>query len=559
MKKFLFAAVIVLCSLWQVKAQINPPVPEWLKDAAIYHIYPSSYKDSNGDGIGDLEGIRSKLDYIQSLGITAIWMSPIFQSEWKDGGYDITDFYRVDPRFGTNVDLVRLLKSAHEKGIKVMLDLVAGHTSDKHIWFQESRSADTELVHSNYYIWTKDKKTKPKNYISSDAPREGNYLKNFFDCQPALNYGYAKPNPKNPWEQSVDAPGPQAVRQELKNIVAFWMDKGIDGFRVDMASSLIKNDPGHVETQKLWREVRTWFEKKYPEGVFMSEWNNPKESISGGFHIDLLIHNGVRMYRPLIINIGDKMTNDTCYFALEGLGQKKYRQFIDNYTEQYLATRDLGYATMPTCSHDIWRLNAGSRNTPEQLKMTMGFFLTMPWPPIIYYGEEIGMKNLWYAPEKEGSKSSRNRSAVRTPMQWIYGENAGFSTAPASKLYLPIDTAANYPNVAQQTSDPSSQLNYVKNLLALRKAHPALGTRGEWKLISDPDQAYPMVYLRSTESERLLVVINPSGKEVSCNFASFGVKKPLLIWGAPKAIKYKSGKLKDEIKATAVCFAIFKL
>lgn len=559
MRRLLTVLLFVVTANGVIGSEANPNVPEWLKDAAIYHIYPSSFKDSDGDGIGDLDGIRAQLDYVKSLGMTAIWLSPVFQSEWKDGGYDITDFYRVDSRFGTNVHLVQLVKAAHEKGIRLMLDLVAGHTSDKHPWFIESRSKDTELLHSEYYIWTKDTKTKPKNYVSSDAPRTGNYMKNFFECQPALNYGYAKPNPKNPWEQSVDAPGPKAVREELKQIIAFWMDKGVDGFRVDMASSLIKNDPGKVENQKLWREIRQWFEAKYPEGVLMSEWSNPKEAIQGGFHIDLLIHNGIRMYRPLIINTGDKMTRDTCYFAVEGLGQKQFQQFIDHYTEHYTATRNLGYPTMPTCSHDIWRLNAGSRNTSEQLRVALGFFFTMPWPPILYYGEEIGMKNLWYAPEKEGSKSSRNRSAVRTPMQWTSGLNAGFSTAPADQLYLPIDTAKSFPNVEQQENDPNSQLQYVKQLLALRKAHPALGTRGAWELLSNPNQAYPMVYLRSTSEERLLVVINPSGKAVSCEIPSQKSTKPVQIWGAPKSVRYKNGKASDALKVNPVSFAIYRL
>ena len=207
-------------------------VPEWLKEGILYHIYPSSFKDSDGDGIGDLEGIRSKLPYVKSLGANTIWLSPVFRSEFEDGGYDITDFYRIDPRFGTNSQLVQLVREAHDLGIRVCLDLVAGHTSDKHPWFRQSSEADPELQYSDYYIWSDSKDSFPtKKFVHSDAARDGNYMKNFFDIQPALNYGYLHPDPAQPWQQGYDDPGPTAVRNELKNIISFWMDKGVDGFR----------------------------------------------------------------------------------------------------------------------------------------------------------------------------------------------------------------------------------------------------------------------------------------------------------------------------------------
>ena len=198
----------------------------------------------------------------------------------------MTDFYSVDERYGTNSQLVSLVQKVHEKGMKIFMDLVAGHTSDKHPWFLQSKQSDTNLQYSDYFIWTPSKTEKPKQFVSTDCERDGNYMKNFFDCQPALNYGYANPNPEHPWEQSVDAPGPQAVRRELKNIISFWMDKGMDGFRVDMAYSLIKNDPKHIETSRLWTGISTWFKEKYPEGAFIAEWGEPTNSIGGGFHID---------------------------------------------------------------------------------------------------------------------------------------------------------------------------------------------------------------------------------------------------------------------------------
>ena len=264
--------------------------PDWLKDGVIYQVYPSSYKDSDGNGIGDIRGVISKLDYIESLGVRAIWFNPLFVSGWIDGGYDVIDFYRVDPRFGTNNDLVELIEKAHARGIKVMLDLVAGHTSDKHPWFLQS-AQDSNLQYSDYYIWSdrlpdakaeRDLETmlKDPNYMQntlgkwmkSEYPRNRYYYKNFYACQPALNYGYANPDPAHPWEQGVNDPGPKAVRQELKDIIAFWYGKGVDGFRVDMAASLVKNDRDKKEIMNLWREVREWSDANYPDHVLMAEW-----------------------------------------------------------------------------------------------------------------------------------------------------------------------------------------------------------------------------------------------------------------------------------------------
>src|SRR5574344_1034520 len=280
------AAALILLSLTPAKAQKGP---HWIHDAVFYQIYPSSYMDSDGNGIGDLQGIISKLDYIKSLGVNALWLNPIFLSGWFDGGYDIIDFYKVDPRFGTNSDVVRLTTEAHKRGLKVCLDLVAGHTSDLSDWFKQSANDDVNSHYSDYYIWTneitqKDKDDIAKRYespipkantkgtfVEANAHRAKYYVKNFYECQPALNYGYAQPDPQKPWQQSVNAPGPKATRQELRNIIAFWFGKGVDGFRVDMAQSLVKNDPERKETIKLWKDLTSWMNKEYPECILISE------------------------------------------------------------------------------------------------------------------------------------------------------------------------------------------------------------------------------------------------------------------------------------------------
>ena len=196
-------------------------MPKWLSDAVFYQIYPSSYMDTDGNGIGDLPGITSKLDYIKSIGVNALWLNPIFESGWFDGGYDVIDYYKVDPRFGTNTDLVRLVNEAHKRGIKVCLDLVAGHTSSECAWFKASAEKDPNGRYSDYFIWLDNisdaekqeiaaRKQEPDpaastrgRYVEANAPRAKYYEKNFFECQPALNYGFANPNPNHPWEQGV--------------------------------------------------------------------------------------------------------------------------------------------------------------------------------------------------------------------------------------------------------------------------------------------------------------------------------------------------------------------
>ena len=558
--KRLFITIVALLVATTLSAKEQP---EWLKKAAIYHIYPSTYMDSDGNGIGDLEGIRSKLDYIKSVGFNCIWLSPCFESAWEDGGYDITDFYKIDPRFGTNDDMRRLINDAHSKGIKVLLDLVAGHTSDKHPWFKESAKAERN-EYSDYYIWTDGKPTKkpgPK-FVDRDYPRNGYYIRNFFEIQPALNYGYYKPKPNHEWEQGYDAPGPTAVRQELKKIIAYWCDMGCDGFRVDMAKSLVKGDNTAQEgVMRLWKEIFEWYNTKYPENIMLSEWSYPKQAISAGFNIDLLIHNGIggKVYRPLVCETSDKMVPTTCYFNRQGKGE--VRKAMEQYTKIYNDYRSLGgYASMPTCSHDIWRLTRMNRSTPEEQKVAITLFLTLPTPPIVYYGEEIGMRNLEYAPPKEGSFSSRNRSVCRTPMQWSRERNAGFSTVEdAAKLYLPIDNAPSFPNVAEQESDPGSVLSYVKGLLALRATTPALGVDGEWKYVGDLDNPYPMIYARTLGNEMYVVVFNPADREVEGSIAPLGKKAEWVYGNNAKLAKCKTSKAGHTFKMKPISVAIYKI
>ena len=552
----IFAALLLSISA-SAKSQ-----PEWLKDAVIYHIYPLTYMDTNGDGIGDLQGITSRLGYIRSCGFNCIWLSPCFASNWEDGGYDIIDYYTVDKRFGTNDDLKRLIDSAHSHGIKVLLDLVAGHTSDKHPWFKESCKAESNQ-YSDYYIWTDGKpqqKPEPK-FVDNSHPRGGYYQKNYYDIQPALNYGYYSPNPENSWEQSYNDPAPTAVRAELKRIIAYWCDMGADGFRVDMAQSLVKGDNANRDgVRRLWSEIFEWYNSAYPDNIMLSEWSNPEQSLSAGFNIDLLIHNGVggKIYRPLVCETTDKMVPTTCYFNRQGKGE--VRSAMELYGKIYnIYSKIGGYASMPTNSHDIWRLSRMNRTTAEEQKVAITLFLTLPAPPIVYYGEEIGMRNLEYAPAKEGSSSSRNRSVCRTPMQWSREKNAGFSTADPSKLYLPVDNSPSFPNVAEQLTDPNSVLNYVSDLIALRKATPALSTAGSWEYVGDMDTPYPMIYARTLGDEKYVVVFNPSERTVSGTIPAMGHSAEWIFGNNRRLVKCKTTKNEHTFTMQPISVSIFKI
>ena len=265
-------------------------MPQWLSDAVFYEIYPQSFNDTNGDGIGDIQGIIEKLDYVKGLGCNAIWLNPVYDSPFMDAGYDVRDYKKVAPRYGTNEDLVRLFDEAHKKGIKILLDLVPGHTSDQHPWFLESKKAK-ESEYTNRYIFTKSVWDAPPEYrmMCGLCERDGNYMVNYFSSQPALNYGfYEVTHPE--WQLPYDHPDALATAEAIKDVMRFWLDKGADGFRVDMADSLVKNDDEKIATAKIWRGVREMLDKDYPEAAMVSEWCNPERAINNaGFHMDFYL------------------------------------------------------------------------------------------------------------------------------------------------------------------------------------------------------------------------------------------------------------------------------
>ncbi len=477
--------------------------PAWLEQAVFYEIYPQTFSDSNGDGIGDLRGIIARLPYLHALGITAIWLNPCFESPFRDAGYDISDFYRVAPRYGTNEDLRELFSAARQLGIRVMLDLVAGHTSDQHPWFRQSQRAEHNS-YSDWFIWTNSVWKAPKGrvpYITGESERDGNYLVNFFSFQPALNYGYAKPDPAEPWQQPVDAPGPRAVREEMRKIMAFWFDQGASGFRVDMAASLVKNDSDGAATSAIWRDFRAWMDEKYPDCALVSEWSNPPVAIPAGFHMDFLLPWNKPGYKALFRG------SDGQAAIFSRKGGPGIRKFLDEFDPLYAATQAKGFIAIPTGNHDtVPRI--GNGRDDRDLAVVYAFLLTMPGVPFLYYGDEIGMRSLDGLPSKEGGYG---RTGARTPMQWDNSANAGFSSAPADRLYLPVDPRANRPTVAAQLTDHASLWHAVKTLIALRQSHPALCASGGFRILASGEDTRAFVYERTKGAESILIAINPSG------------------------------------------------
>jgi glycosidase len=489
--------------------------PEWLEQAVFYEIYPQSFYDSNGDGIGDLPGIIEKLDYVKSIGVNAIWLNPCFESPFGDAGYDISDFYKVAPRYGTNEDMRRLIDETHRRGMRLVLDLVAGHTSILHPWFIESSKHEPN-PYSDWYVWTGnvwEQGSPGLAPVRGLSERNAGYIPNFFYFQPALNYGFANPDPGYPWQQAMDAPGPMAVRQELMNIMKYWLDMGADGFRVDMASSLVKNDPGSRMNIQLWQGIRAWLEKEYPDAILMSEWSYPERAIRAGFNIDFYIHFGTSGYTSLFRKGTGRGLGSNRYsfsfFDRAGLGN--IMEFIDDFTHHYNATHKAGYICIPSGNHDIVPRLGRDRDARE-LEVAFVFLMTMPGVPKIYYGDEIGMKGVTGLPSKEGGYE---RTEVRTPMQWSSAKNAGFSSAQMEDLYLPVPDHLDDCTVAAQDRQPGSLLNVVRMLIDLRRKHPALCNRSEFAPLYAEPGRYPFVYLRQGDGEKVIVAVNPSEREVA--------------------------------------------
>lgn len=484
---------------------------EWLKNAIFYEIYPQSFADTNADGIGDFQGIIDHLDYIKELGCTAIWLNPCFESPFLDAGYDVSDYLKAAPRYGTNADLKRLFDEAHRRDMHVMLDLVPGHTSWDHPWFKRSLEPEHNEF-SGRYVWSDDAWNSFEGvgsimgFMRGLSQRNGCVAVNFYSHQPCLNYGfYEIDEGQEAWQQPMDSPDAMATREAMKDVMRFWFKLGCDGFRVDMAGSLVKNDPEQKGTISLWQDIRDWLDEEFPEKAMISEWGQPNRSLAGGFHMDFMLHFGPSHYPDLY-------HDDDPWFSREGKGNAK--EFIDYYRMCYEPTNGKGMICMPSGNHDMDRLTKWLDD--EEVKIVFAFLMSLPGAPFIYYGDEIGMRYLDGITSVEGGY---HRTGSRSPMQWDDSQNAGFSAAKPEELYICIDPNENRPTAEKAIADPDSIYNEVKKLIAIRQATPVLQSEANIEFLYCEDHAYPLAYRRTDGTDSILIVVNPSGQEASFPYA----------------------------------------
>lgn len=499
---------------------------KWFSDAVFYEIYPQTFFDSDGDGIGDFNGITAKLDYIKSLGCNAIWMNPCFDSPFKDAGYDVRDYKKPAGRYGTEADLVRLFNEVHARGMHIILDLVPGHTSEEHEWFKESKKVGRNEF-SDRYIWTDFwlSNADGLNFVAGEAQRSGVYVTNFFKCQPALNYGFL--NPKEKWQKPLEDPECIKTRDAIVDIILFWLSKGADGFRVDMADSLVKHDDGHKSgTIKVWQYIFDKIRKQFPDAFFVSEWGRPNESSEAGFDSDFLLDWAGNPYNALVRDYECHSDGtDNSFFKQRNAGgsvaagtgdssrAESLDRFLNAYLDWYEATKDKSFISLITGNHDTPRLK--NSLTDEEIKLYIVFIMTMPGIPFIYYGDEIGMRYMADLPTKEGGYT---RTGTRTPMQWDDTENAGFSSGEKSAVYIPLDPGYKSINVKIQEDDRDSLLNFVRKMTAFRQQTQELRDNGNFEVISRD----PLVYRRGS----IITGINPSGTDKTVNIGTARVTIP---------------------------------
>ncbi|AKE40583.1 glycosidase [Corynebacterium kutscheri] len=462
--------------------------PPWLEKAVFYEIYPQSFCDTNDDGIGDIPGIISKLDYLHDLGITALWLNPLFDSPFKDAGYDVRDYLTVASRYGTNDDLEQLFQAAHQRGIKVLLDLVPGHTSEEHVWFQRSAELTTNEF-SDRYIWTSSafegSQDERMPFISGESPRNAAYVLNFFKCQPALNFGFA--HPTKPWHDHPTAAGPTANKHAIAEVMRYWLSRGADGFRVDMADSLVKNDPEKTETIKVWQDIFALVRPDFPEAAFVSEWGRPWQAFAAGFDMDFQLdwrfgdfHNG---YNQLARDTDTTLLreNDISFFNSDSATSAQ--GFIDDYSWLYSQTSTQGYISLISCNHDTPRL-APRLNLAER-SLFFFFLLTMPGVPFIYYGDEIGMRYL-EVPTIEGgyARTGSRGNMWPTPPNALMPVDKHFQaeeelrTLVRQLIALRKDTQelTDYHNFRFETIDSPKVLRYYRGdlLVVINVGHTAV-------------------------------------------------------------------------------------
>jgi maltose alpha-D-glucosyltransferase/alpha-amylase len=489
----------------------------WYKDAVFYEIHVKAFADGDGNGIGDFAGLTANLDYVKDLGVDCLWILPMYPSPLKDDGYDISDFYGIHPSYGNVEDFQKFLDAAHARGLRVIADLVMNHTSDQHPWFQASRG-DRGAEYGDYYVWSDtDRKYQDARIIfvdteksnwTLDAARGQYYWHRFFSHQPDLNY---------------DVP---AVRKAMLDVMRFWLDRGLDGFRCDAVPYLIEREgtscENLAETHEVLKSFREVIDREYGgDRVLLAEANQWPEDVRPyfgngdefhmAFHFPLMPRLYMAVRREDRLPLLDIFTHTpaippNCQWAL-------FLRNHDELTLEMVTNEERDYMYYAYASDPHMKLNLGIRrrlaplleNDRRRIELMNGLLLTLPGSPIIYYGDEIGMGDNVYLGDRNG---------VRTPMQWSRDRNAGFSTAEEGRLYLPVITDPVYGyqavNVAAQRATPSSLLNTMRRLIATRKRSKAFG-RGTIEFLR-PRNTSVLAFLREYGDERILVVANLSGR-----------------------------------------------
>jgi maltose alpha-D-glucosyltransferase / alpha-amylase len=509
----------------------------WYKNAVFYEVNVRAFADGNGDGHGDLIGLTQRLDYLKDLGVDCLWLMPIFQSPLRDDGYDISDYFTIQPTFGTVADFKHLLDEAHKRGMKVLTDLVMNHTSDQHPWFQAARSSRNS-TYRDYYVWSDtDEKYPDARIIFLDTEKSnwtwdeqaGQFFwHRFYSSQPDLNFD-------NP-----------AVRQAILDALKFWMDLGIDGFRADAIPYLFERE-GTIcenlpETHAYLKEIRQYIDKHYPGTILLAEANQWPEDVRPYFGDGDEFHMGFHFpVMPRIYMALRKQSKEDLVWILNRTPQIpencQWCTFLRNHDEltlEMVTPEEREWMWQEYAPQPRMRLNLGIRrrfaplldNDPARMRLAYGLLFSLPGSPIIYYGDEIGMGD---------NIDLFDRNGVRTPMQWEDEVNAGFSTAQPEKLYTPVIESSEYGkhkvNVSRQLADPHSLLNAVKHLLAVRKSRPEMGW-GSFAWIETRDPAV-IACRRDWQGQTLVAVSNlsESEKDVRLEIPSVGAWKDLLADG----------------------------
>ncbi len=489
------------------------PDPLWYKDAVIYQLHVKAFFDSNDDGVGDFRGLTSKLDYIKDLGVNALWLLPFYPSPQRDDGYDVSDYLNVHPQYGTRQDFRQFMREAHRRGLRVITELVVNHTSDQHPWFQAARRAPPGSPKRDFYVWSDDDRkyrgtriiftdTETSNW-AWDPVAKAYYWHRFFSHQPDLNFD-------NP-----------TVLKAVLRAMRFWLDMGVDGFRLDAIPYLVEregtNNENLPETHAVIKRIRAAIDARYADRMLLAEANQWPEDVREYFGDADECH--MAYHFPLMPRMYMAIAQEDRHPVVEIMQQTpeippscQWAIFLRNHDEltlEMVTSKERDYMYRMYAADPRARINLGIRrrlaplmeNDPDRIKLMNSLLLSMPGSPIIYYGDEIGMGDNIFIGDRNG---------VRTPMQWSPDRNAGFSRADPQRLYLPpiMDAVYGYAavNVEAQLRDPSSLLHWMRRMLAVRRQSRAFG-RGRLAFLKAGNRKV-LAYLRELDGEAILCVAN---------------------------------------------------